>query len=116
MSKISYIKYLAIFFLTFSSSFGLTKTIGNSARENKGFTREEAMSHLHKKVQSLCNAKFVDVKDTKGRTMFIDKKDWNDEYLILIDWDYSIRGRHELIFYSKEEYQNCIIEVGESEH
>lgn len=104
-----------MFFVTFAISFGITKAISNSAAQNKGFTKEEAILHLHKKVQSLCNAKSVNVKDTKGRTVFIDKSDWNDEYSVVIDWDYSIRGRHELLWYSKEEYKRCVIEVGEAE-
>ena len=115
MKKISSIKYLAVVIVTFAISFGITKAIGNFAAQNKGFTKEEAKSHIHKKVQNLCNAKSVNVKDTKGRTMFIQKDDWNGAYFVVIDWDYSIRGRHELLWYSKEEYEKCVVEVGEAE-
>ena len=86
----------------------------NLSAPNTGFTREEGISHLHKKVRSLCNADFVSVEETKGKTVFVDERR-EGKYSVVIDWDYSIRGKHELIWYDKKEYEKCIVEMSEAE-
>ncbi len=113
MNKFSHLKYLTFFIFTFSLGFGLTKAGSNLNIQNNGFSQEEAISHLYKKVQSLCNAKFVSVEETKGETSLVNNL--NGEVFVLVHWDYSLRGRHELIWYSKEEYEKCLVEVGEVE-
>jgi hypothetical protein len=115
MKKSSCIKCFALFFITFALGFGINK-LNNSSNSNiEVFSKEQAISHLNKKVQSLCNAKTVSVEDTKGRTVFVDKNDWRGDYSVVIDWEHSIRGKHELIWNDKENYQKCIVEVGEIE-
>ena len=117
MNKFTLFKCSALFLITFALGFGAAETAGNFEIQENGFTRNEAESHLYKRVQSLnsCNAKSVDVKDTDGRTVFIDKHDGDNGYSVAIDWDYSIRGRHEIFLYDKTTFEKCIIEVGESE-
>ena len=115
MKKLSFIKYIALFFITFALGFGVNKLSKSSSLHIEVFSKEQAILHLNKKVQSLCNAKTVSVEDTKGRTVFVDKNDWRGDYSVVIDWEHSIRGKHELIWYDKENYQKCIVEVGEVE-
>ena len=113
MNKLSFVKYLSMFAITFVLGFGLTNAFINLKVQNNGFGREEAISHLNKKVQSLCNAKSVSANETQGRTALTENL--SGENLILIDWNYSFRGKPELIWYGKEEYEKCVVEVGEAE-
>lgn len=117
MTKFTLIKCSILFLITFALGFGAAQTVKKFNTQNKGFTKEEAWKHLYKRVQSpnFCNAKSVDMKDTRGRTVLIMKDDWRGGYSVTIDWEYSIRGRHEIISYDKANYERCIVEVGEAE-
>ena len=103
--------------MTFALGFGTAHAFKNFNIRDGVFTQAEAKLHLYKKVQSRnsCNARSVDVMDTRGRTVLIMKNDWQGGYTVAIDWEYSIRGRHEIISYDKAGYERCIVEVGESE-
>lgn len=47
--------------------------------------------------------------------MFIKKDEFRGGYEVVIDWDYSPRGKHEIIMHGKAEYERCVREVGEAE-
>ena len=115
MNRFIRIKYFAFFLLTFAVGSLAGEKIKNFSPQYNGFTKEEALSHLNKKVKSVCNAKFVKSEQTSGRTAFIDEDDFRGGYLVVIDWDYSLRGKHEIIHFAKAEYERCVIEVGEAE-
>lgn len=38
--------------------------------------------------------------------MFIDKNDFEGGYYVVIDWDYSLRGRHEIYHTAKRPTKN----------
>lgn len=102
--------------LTFALGFGLTQAIHSFASKRKGFTFEEARTHLHKRVRWIYKCQTCPVKSeqTTGRTIFFE--DWHsqEEYFIAIDWDVSIRGKHEVIFFDKGSYEKDIVEIGPS--
>jgi len=112
MKKFSLV-YFPCFAVTFFLGFGLTNAFTNPTSQNAGFSRDEAIFHLNKRVQSLCNAKFVSVEQTNGVTEMT--QNLGGENLILVDWHYSLRGKHELIWYRKEEYEKCVVEIGGAE-
>ncbi len=114
MNRFIRIKYFAFFLLTFAVGSLAGEKIKTFSPQYDSFTKEEALSHLNKKVKSLCNAKFVSFEQTSGRTVFI-KDDFRGGYNVAVDWDYSLRGKHEIILADKIEYERCIVEVGEAE-
>jgi hypothetical protein len=80
------------------------------------FTFEEAVAKLRKRVRSTCAANHIRAEETTGRTMFVRKDEIaKTGYTIAIDWDYSMRGKHEIVFSAKDSYEKCIVEVGEAE-
>ena len=83
------------------------------SKEMKVFTREEAITHLNASVRSICNASFVLSKGTKGKVASINKDDFIGGYLVVIDWEHSLRGRHEIIHTAKETFEKCFVKVGE---
>jgi len=114
----TFIKYFALFSITFALGIGAAEALKSFNTENTGFTKDEAKTLLYKKVQSLneCNAKFIEAKDTRGATVFMRKSSPKEEgYLVAIDWEYSIRGKHEIILYDKKEFERCNIIIGEAE-
>lgn len=102
-------KSLLPFAVSFLLALGLTNSFKQiSARQTKGFTAEEARSHLNKKVQSLCNAKNVRAEETKGKVEFLNRDDWDGQIKLLIHWENSLRGKHELIYTDKDSFDKCV--------
>jgi hypothetical protein len=108
------LKSAPAFVLTCALGFGLTQAVHYFASKRKGFTYEEARAHLNKRVRwnYECQRCPVKSEQTTGRTILFE--DWHGEYVIAIDWDVSIRGRHEVIFFDKKEYERGIVEIGPS--
>ncbi|MGQ0540952.1 MAG: hypothetical protein ACT4O9_03755 [Blastocatellia bacterium] len=115
MAYLSHLKFIFVFVVTCLLGIVSVSTDGAQVQKRNVFTWEQALSHLNKKVRNTCNAKGIRSEDTTGRTAFVDKDDFNGGYYVVIDWDYSPRGRHEIFHTSKETYENCIIEVSDIE-
>lgn len=111
MSYISQIKFLPIFALTCALGIVFVNSTDVKVPKKDFFTWEEAVARLDKRVESICNAKNIRSEDTTGRTAFVDKDDFNGGYYVVIDWEYSLRGRHEIFHTNKATYEKCIIEV-----
>lgn len=112
MKNFSCIKISASFFISLAVGVGASQFFMKSASDIEVFTREEAVSHLGKTVKDRCAKNFG---KTSGRTMYVDEGDINGGYFVVIDWDYSFRGNHEIFSTSKSYYKKCVIEAGSFE-
>ena len=113
-------KFAPVLVLTFALGIGITQTVRRLAPANKGFTFDEARSHLHMRVRNnfnhlKCRTCIVKDEQTVGRTILFEKDAWDGQYRIAVDWDMSFRSRHEVIFYDKENYEKWVTETGPSE-
>lgn len=106
-------------FLAFLLAFGFGTLCFRAVEHERIFTfdnvfsKTEAIGHFHKNVKSLCNSDYVRIADTNGRTVSVERNRRN-EYNVVIDWEYSPRGRSETIWYDKKVYEKCIREIKET--
>ena len=114
MCRFFRLENLLLFAITFAASVLINQSFDYNFSGKKVFSKTEASALLNKRIKSLCNAKFVRVEQTDGKTASI-SKDFKGGYSVAVNWSFSIRGKNEIIHYDKENYQKCIIEVGEAE-
>lgn len=109
-----WLKSVPVFALTCALGIALTNSAFNRSRAAKGFSLEEARSHLHKQVRFniICQSCPLKNEQTTGRTASVQKRDSDGQYEIAIDWDVSFRGKHEVLLLDKESYERVVIEVG----
>jgi len=106
-------------FLAFLLAFGFGTLCFRAIEHERIFTVDNvfskagAIGHLHKNIKSLCNSDFVRIADTNGKTISVENDPGND-YVLVIDWEYSPRGRSETIRYDKKVYEKCIREIEET--
>ena len=77
-------------------------------REPVRFSREEALSRVGRRVRSIVGFDGLEV-GTLGRVMEIDEIE-PDGFELIIEWDSRIEGKFQHDWFTKEQYENSLVE------